>query len=126
MSFAPIYTTLKAASGVTALLGTNPCRVFPQGEATQKGATGYAEPYATYQQIGGRPENYLGTLPDADSSTTQVDVYAKTVAQAQQVARAIRDAVETVAYVVAIREMGTDETTGLRRVSLDIDWLTNR
>lgn len=126
MSFAPIFETLKVNSGVTALLGANPCRVFPQGEAPQKGAPGYAEPYAVYQQIIGNPENYIGTLPDADNSTTQIDVYAKKAAQARQVAIAIRNAVQPVAYMTSIQELGTDAATGLRRVSMDVDWITNR
>lgn len=126
MSFAPVEATLKGSAGVTALLGTNPTRVWPQGQSPAKGTTLYGEPYAVFQQITGQPENYLGTLPDVDDSTTQIDVYAATVSAARAVAIAIRNAVEPVAYVVALREMGKDATTNLSRISMDVDWITNR
>ncbi len=126
MSFAPIFATLRSSASVTVLLGSSPCRVWPQGESPAKGAPGYAEPYATYQQITGTPENYLGTTPDADGSTTQIDVYAKTAKDAKAVAIAIRDAIEPHAYLGAIREMGKDDATNLSRVSLDVDWITHR
>lgn len=126
MSFAPIFATLKAASAVTALVGTNPVRVFPMGEAPQKGTTGFAVPYVVYQQITGSPENYIGDAPDSDDSLTQISVYADTVSSARAVSVAIRDAVQTKSYVESIREMGRDPDTNLCRVDLDVAWITRR
>lgn len=122
MSFAPIFQTLRSKSAVTTVFGSNPVRVFPQGAAPE----GVSRPYAVFQQITGSPENYLNQRPDADDSTTQVDVYADTVDVARSAAIVIRDSVEGVSYVSAVREMGRDPDTNLYRVSVDIDWITHR
>lgn len=122
MSFAPLFATAKAAGGVTSLFGSTPCRIYPMGEAPQ----GVALPYATYQQVTGNPENYLANTPNADYSTVQVDVYAATVSEARAAMIAIRNALEPVAYVVSVREMGRDPDTNHARVSMDVDWIVNR
>lgn len=122
MSFSPLFTTLSASNAVKALIGSNPVRCHPHGEAPQ----GVAKPYVTYQQVSGSPENYLGTLPDADTSVTQVDVYADTVSSARAVYSAIRGAVEPVAYVTSVRELGRDAETNNYRISFDVDWITLR
>ena len=95
MSFAPVFATLSASATVKAQIGSSPVRCYPAGEAPQ----GVALPYATYQQIAGGPENYLGETPDIDSGLVQIDVYASTVTAARTAFLAIRDAVEAVAYV---------------------------
>jgi hypothetical protein len=117
VSFAPIFTTLKASASVTALIGSSPCRCYPQGEAPQD----VAKPYVTYQQITGSPENYLGSTPNIDGATTQVDVYGATLSSARAVFVACRNALEAVGYVVAVRELGRDPETNLYRVSFDHD-----
>lgn len=122
MSFAPVFATIKAASPVTVLIGTNPVRCYPAGEAPQ----GVALPYCTYQQIAGGPENYLNQLPDIDSGLVQIDVYAANTTSARAVFIALRDAVEPVAYVTAVREDGKDPETNRVRISMDTDWLTDR
>lgn len=122
MSFAPVFATISASSAVKALIGSSPVRLYPVGEAPQ----GVTLPYATYQQITGSPENYLGRLPDIDSGIVQIDVYAKTVTSARAVFAAIRDAVEPVAYLSATREVGRDPDTNNVHISMDTDWLTSR
>lgn len=122
MSFAPVFATLSASAAVKALIGSSPVRCYPAGEAPQ----GVTLPYATYQQVTGSPENYLGTTPDADGSTVQIDVYGATVSSARAAMAVIRDALEPVAYVVAVREMGRDPETNNVRLSMDVDWITNR
>ncbi|MEW6462933.1 MAG: DUF3168 domain-containing protein, partial [Pseudomonadota bacterium] len=97
--FAPIFKVCSASSQVTALLGAAPTRLYPFGEAPQ----GVTYPYAVWQSVGGAPENFLAGRPDADNYTTQVDVYAESAASAREVAKALRDAVELDAYVVAWR-----------------------
>lgn len=122
MSFAPVFATLSASTAVKAQIGSSPVRCYPAGEAPQ----GVALPYATYQQIAGGPENYLGETPDMDSGLVQIDVYAATVTAARSAFLAIRDAVEAVAYVTAIREPGRDPDTNNVHLSMDTDWLTSR
>jgi uncharacterized protein DUF3168 len=122
VSFAPVFATLAASTAVKAQIGSSPVRCYPVGEAPQ----GVTLPYATYQQIAGGPENYLGELPDIDSGLVQIDVYAKTVVAARSAFLAIRDAVEPVAYVTATREVGRDPDTNNVHLSMDTDWLTSR
>lgn len=124
--YPPLFVTLNASSAVKAIFGTSPLRVWPFGQALQKGATGYGKPYATFQTISGSPENYLNQVPDIDSFTEQVDVYADTPTAARAGAQAIRDAIEPVAYIVGWRGEYFEKETDLYRYSFDIDWLTPR
>ncbi|HFS0752972.1 TPA: DUF3168 domain-containing protein [Pseudomonas aeruginosa] len=120
--YPPIFTVAAADPGVTSLIGSNPVRLYPFGEAPQ----GVVYPYAAWQSFGGLPENYLGTLPDADSYTTQIDVYADTVASARAVAKALRDAIEPMAYVTSWRGESRDTETKKYRFSFDVDWIVQR
>ena len=70
--YAPIFAVCSASAQVKALIGSNPVRLYLFGEAPQ----GVTYPYAVWQSVGGTPENFLAGRPDADSYTTQVDVYA--------------------------------------------------
>lgn len=118
----PIFTICAAASGVTALLGTKPVRLFPFGEAPEK----VAAPYAVWQLVGGAPENYLGTLPDLDLLPTQVDVYGDSAASVLAVAAALRTAIEPHAHITRWRGQTRDAETGRYRFSFDVDWFVPR
>lgn len=119
--FPPVFDTLKNVPAVKAVLGSS-IRVFPHGMAPEN----VLKPYAVFQIVTGDPENYLADLPDVDNFTTQIDVYAETVASAANAARAIRDAIEPVAYVAAWRGQFKDPDTNLFRYSFDVDWITPR
>lgn len=118
----PIFRVCAADPAVTALLGTDPVRLFPFGEATHSAA----RPYAAWQVITGSPENYLAGRPDADGWTLQVDVYADTGVSATDAATAIRDAIELSAYVVRWGGQSRDRETQLYRISFDAAWITHR
>ena len=118
----PIFQVCAAVPAVTALLGTDPTRLFPFGQAPQ----GVALPYAVHQVITGFPENYLGQVPDIDSFTVQIDVYAKSVSEARQVAEALRDAIEPHAYITGWNGESTDPETGHKRYGFDVDWHVQR
>ena len=120
--YAPIFAVCSASAQVKALIGSNPVRLYPFGEAPQ----GVTYPYAVWQSVGGAPENFLAGRPDADSYTTQVDVYADTAASAREVAKALRDAVELVAHVVAWRGESRDPETKKYRFSFDVAWIVMR
>ena len=120
--YPPIFQVAAADPGVTALLGAAPTRLYPFGEAPQ----GVTYPYAVWQSAGGAPENFLAGRPDADSYTTQVDVYADTADSARKVAKALRDAVELVAHVVAWRGDSRDPETKKYRFSFDVAWIVRR
>lgn len=119
--FAPLFKTLNVDAAVQALLGS-PVRVYAFGEAPKN----VVHPYLVHQVIAGTPENYLGQDPDADTESYQLDVYADTSAQAIQVAKAVRDAVQRFAYVTGWRGEFKDPDTDLARVSFDVDWITSR
>ncbi|MDA8485164.1 DUF3168 domain-containing protein [Pseudomonas resinovorans] len=120
--FPPIFEICKASAAVTALIGANPCRLYPFGEAPQGGQ----KPYAVWQTTTGLPENYLGQRPDLDSFGLQVDVYADTGFSVRAVAEALRDAIEPVAYITAWRGGGRDPETKNYRFTFDVDWLVQR
>lgn len=118
----PIFPILSSDSAVKAILGSNPVRVYPFGEAEQ----GVTKPYAVWQNIAGSPENYLGDLPDADSYTAQIDIYADTSGSALDAAMAIRDALEPVAYVTSLGNTSRDSDTRDYRYSMSVDFIVNR
>src|SRR3546814_1006236 len=107
--FPPIYQLVAASAPATALLGTNPVRFWPFGQA-QLNAQGVMQtPYAVWQAAYGSPQNFINQRPTEDQLGTQVDVYADSATAARNVAEAIRDAVEGDAYVVAWRGESIDE-----------------
>lgn len=116
--YPPIFQVCAANEGVTAMLGTAPVRLYPFGLAPQ----GTVLPYAVWQIISGSPFNSLNSRPDTDYFGIQVDVYADSVTPARDAAKAIRDAVEKVAYVVAWNGEERDDETQNYRISFDIDW----
>ena len=120
--YPPIFEVCKADAAVVALLGSNPLRFYPFGEAPQK----VAKPYAVWQQVGGAPENYLAGRPDIDAYTLQVDVYADSAASSRAVAAAIRNAIELRAHIVAWRGESRDPETKNYRSSFDVDWFVHR
>jgi hypothetical protein len=129
----PLFATLFASSAVKAIFGSSPLRIYAFGDAPAKGATGYAVPYAVFQTVFGSPENYLGNVPDLDAWRVQVDVYAtdtgaggNALTNARNGAKAIRDALEPVAYVVSFNLEGKDEATQLHRYSFDVSFQTSR
>jgi hypothetical protein len=119
---APIFKVCAAAPAVTALLGASPVRLYPFGEAPQ----GVAKPYAVWQCISGSPINYVSGRPDTDRYGLQVDVYADTGAVADQVAAAIRRAIELQAHVTGFNLEGRDPTTKNYRKSFDVAWLVSQ
>lgn len=120
--YPPIFEVCAADPAVTALLGTDPVRLFPFGEAPQDSD----RPYAVWQVVTGAPENYVNQIPDIDSWTVQIDVYAPSVAESRNIAQVLRNAVEPEAHVVLWGGEYREPTTNFYRYSFDVDWFTNR
>lgn len=116
---APIVPICKQDSDLRALLGDNPFRFFSFGDAGEN----KTYPYATYQLIGGAPENFLGDRPNANTTTWQIDVWAKTELQAENVAARIMYALETSCHIIGYNGNGRDATTRNYRVSFTVDFL---
>ena len=114
--YAPIFQVIAAVPAVTALLGTGPVRFWPFGEGEEDAP----RPYAVWQTITGNAENYLDQVPDSDAYTLQVDVYADSAASVRDAARALRDAIEPHAHIVAWRGESREPDTKLYRYSFDV------
>lgn len=123
MTYPPVFTLAAGSAAVTALLGTNPVRVWPFGMAPQN----ETRPYAVHQLIYGSPENSMSCAPDIDNTGIQLDAFAKTASEAREVANALRDAFEAAHnQVVAWNGETKDVPTGLFRVSMTVEFWTNR
>ncbi|WP_448089514.1 DUF3168 domain-containing protein [Pseudomonas azerbaijanoccidentalis] len=122
MNTAPIFAVCAADAAVTAVLGIQPTRLYPFGEAPE----GVVKPYAVWQLLTGSPDNYLSGRPDIDGYTLQVDVYATTASDARSVTQAITRAIELKANVTRWGGETKDSATKLYRSSFDIDWLVPR
>ena len=121
--YPPIFEVCAQSPGAAALLGQNPMRFWPFGDAPQENL---AYPYAVWQLVTGSPENYITGLPDIDQYTVQVDVYALSANVARTVAQALRDAIEPHAHIVAWRGEAVERETRNYRLSFDSEWFNPR
>jgi len=113
-----IFPLVANDAGVQLALGSVPCRFYPFGEVRE----GINKPYATWTQITGTPENYLGKTPDYDTYLLQVDVFGLTAASARDAARALRDAIEPVAYITSWDGESKEDDTDLYRIIFSVEW----
>lgn len=117
----PIYQHLKAAPAVTAILGANP-KVFRHGQAP----AGSVAPYCVWMVIGGDPENELSAAPASDRLALQVDCYHSADSGIEQLAQAVRDALEPHAHLTGIPVDQRETETGLFRIALQFDYWLKR
>lgn len=122
--FPPIFSAVDGSSACRALLRASggPTRFFQFGLAPQT----VQKPYAVWQRTFGTPENYLGDVPDSDSFTLLVDVYAGSADSARAVALALRDAIEPVAYITSWLGESVDPDTKNNRFSFQVDFIVPR
>jgi hypothetical protein len=118
----PIFQWLKASSDVTNIIGNAPTKAYRHGEAPQNTVA----PYLTWQVISGTPHNELSAVPDGDRYSIQVDCMHSTDLGIEQLAKAVRDAIEPHAHMVAMPINNRDAETKLYRISLQFDVLQNR
>jgi hypothetical protein len=97
-------------------------RFWPLAKAPQKPEL----PYAVFQTAYGSPENSLGDVPDMDMWGIQIDIYGRTAEEAHEVAKALRDAVEVVAYITRWSGEDTDPVTKKPHYQFDVDWYQAR
>ncbi|MBI0679629.1 DUF3168 domain-containing protein [Citrobacter koseri] len=119
---APVFAICSADPKVKELLGDDPVRLYPFGMHDDD----LVYPYAVWQNVNGEPENYLKQNPDIDRYSIQVDVYGDTDDDAIAVARALRDAIQSRAYITRWNAQGRDSVTMKYRYSFDVDLLVNR
>lgn len=119
--YPPVFTLADASASVKAVLGT-PLRMYSFGTAPE----GVAKPYAVWQSVTITPESHLGSIPNIDANSVQVDVYASTPASARAAAQALRDLYQATETVDALRELPREPDTGLYRYQLDVSFWTDR
>lgn len=117
----PIFQLLKAAAPVTALLGATP-KVYRHGLAP----AGSVAPYVVWMVISGDPENSLSDAPGSDRLTLQVDCYHTSDGGIEQLAEAVRNALEPAAHLTGIPIDQREAETGLYRIGLQFDYWQSR
>lgn len=119
----PVFQVVAPVAAVQSIFGSDPVRVWPFGEAPEGSRT---YPYATWQTLYGNPLNKLSGTPDMDYHGAQVDVWAKSLNDAREGAKALRDALEPHAYIVRWNGETRDKETRTYRYSFDVDFHTKR
>jgi hypothetical protein len=124
----PIFTILKNAAAVTALIGTNPCRCFPAGNIPQVPIDQQTAqvPAVTWQTIGGAPYNVLADVPAADYQRVQLDCWSLDFDTTQTLADAVLAALAGAGYCVSFNGHDYDEETRRYRASFDFSFITSR
>ena len=117
-----VFPLIAADSDCEALLGSQPMRLFPFGEAPQH----VQLPYVTWQVISGVPENFLSGRPDMDGISTQIDVWAYTQGDARAVFDALRNAIELDSHIIGVNLEGREPDTRIYRISFTVDFWTER
>jgi len=119
----PIFKIAKADLAVRSLLESNGIlRVWSFGKAPEQPEA----PYVTWQTITGGSNNNLDSRPDSDSVIIQIDIYATDDDVVDQVAKALRFAIELDCYVVRYGESDEDSVTGMPHLSFDVSLIVNR
>lgn len=117
----PVFALLKASAAVTAILGAVP-RVYRHGIAPQ----GTVAPYVTWLVVGSDPENNLSDPPPTDRIVLQVDCWSTTDGGVEDLAQAVRDAIEPTAHMTGIVVNEREPDTGLYRLALQFDYWLSR
>jgi hypothetical protein len=115
----PIYSTLRSSSAVVNIVGNS---IYRHGAAPQ----GQTAPYITWSLVFGQPENTLSELPQIDSMQLQVDCWHAKDAGVEELATAVRNALEPYAHMTGSILDEQEPDTKLYRMTLQFDWWLNR
>lgn len=118
----PVFVTLKASPAVRNIVGTSPARIYRHGSAPQQ----TDKPYITWSLVAGTPENQLSGTPTVDRMTVQLDCWHQTDKGVEDMATAVRDAIEPFAHMTAMLVNLREPETKLYRMSLEFDWFNDR
>lgn len=123
MSLPPVFPLLAAAPAVTAIVGTNPVRVYPGGVIPQAASM----PAIAWLVVAGVPENMLGDRTVVDNQRVQIDCWADNFDAAMALFEAVRAALEGAAYLVGINDpegisSNTQFDPDTRRYRISSDW----
>jgi hypothetical protein len=122
----PIFQILRSSANVTALVGTSPVRIYRHGTAPQNTAA----PYVTWSVITGTPQNTLSGLPKVDACIVQIDCWSDNTgtgaAQIEDLAVAVRAALEPFAHMTRFGPNGRDFETQRYRIMLQFEYWLDR
>lgn len=116
-----IFTWLKASNAVKAIIGNTP-RAYRHDSAPQD----TTQPYVTWTVIAGVPDNQISGLPPSDRYTVQIDCWHTTDKGVEDLAVAVRNAIEQYGHMTAIPINNRDVETRLYRMALEFDILQSR
>lgn len=111
-----VFQTLSGAAAVTAIVGTNPVRVY-EDTAPQN----VTRPYITWSTVGGTPENQLSGTPGIDRGRIQIDCWAADKATCRNLAVAVRNAMESICHMVSVPMSDYEQETKLFRYLLEFE-----
>lgn len=117
--FPAVYETLRSNAAVVSLVDD---RIGRHGEVAQT----EVRPYIVWQIVVGQPFDSLSSAPCGDFTTVQIDCYHQTDAGIQQLAEAVRAALDADLIVNRVRVNIRDPDTRLYRVGLEADFITDR
>lgn len=122
----PVLPILAADSVVTGIIGDDPVRFYPHGRAPQS----VQAPYVSWFVISGNPQNVLDEIPRVDRLDIQVDCWSDNKGtgsqQVQELAKAVRDAIEPYAHMTGIVIDGIDPDTQRYRIGLQFTFWEDR
>lgn len=83
-------------------------------------------PYITWQIVSGQPYDNLSSAPGGDFTTVQLDCYHRTDAGAEQLALAVREALDAGLICNRVVLNSRDSETKLYRVGMEADFIDQR
>lgn len=116
--FPKVYRTVRTPA-VAAIVDT---RIGRHGEVSQT----ETRPYITWQIISGQPFDNLSSAPGGDFTTVQLDCYHATDAGAEQLAMAVREALDAGLICNRVVINSRDPDTKLYRVGMEADFIDQR
>ncbi|MCF3519770.1 MULTISPECIES: tail completion protein gp17 [Stenotrophomonas] len=116
--FPKVYRTIRTAA-VSAIVDD---RIGRHGEVAQT----ETRPYIVWQIVTGSAFDNLSASPGGDFTTVQIDCYHATDAGVEQLAKAVRAALDGVLIVNRVVVNNRDPDTKLYRVGLEADFIDQR
>lgn len=97
-------------------------RIYRHGDAPQ----GVTRPYITWFAVTGTPANSLEETPRADDYRVQVDCWSDDDTEVEQLATAVRNAIEPHAHMVSVHADERDRETQRYRMGMTFTFWTDR
>lgn len=115
----PVYATLRANATVVATVGS---RIGRHGRVAQD----TDKPYITWQVVTGLPHDQLSGTPTSDFTTVQIDCFHLLDGGVEDLAEAVRDALDAVLISNRIVINMREPDTKLYRIGFEADFITQR